>query len=82
VNVKCVVSDDYAGPYLLHQIIFCDELTPCLSQGLDDLECSLPKDYGCALAPKLTSAEVKLPRVACVDQIWRCCGHLRVGRPF
>ena len=49
MNVKRIIPDDCAGPYALHQIIFCDELTACLGQGLDDLECALPKDYGCAI---------------------------------
>jgi hypothetical protein len=30
-------------------MIFCDELAARLGQGLDDLECALPKDYGCAI---------------------------------
>jgi hypothetical protein len=49
VNVKRIIPDDGARPYPLHQIIFCNELTASLGQGLDDLECALPKDYGCAI---------------------------------
>jgi hypothetical protein len=75
VNVKRIFSDDGARPDTPHQIIFCDELTTREGQGLDDLECALPEDDRCAARPKLTPAEVYLPGVACIDQIWRCSGH-------
>ncbi len=45
MNVKSVVPNDGTRPYALHQIIFCDELTACLGQGLDDLEGALPEDH-------------------------------------
>jgi hypothetical protein len=49
VHVKRIVPDDSARPYALHQSIFCDELTVCLSQDLDDLECAVPEDHGYAV---------------------------------
>jgi hypothetical protein len=45
VNVKRIFPDDGARPYAPHQIVFCDELTASLGQGLDDLECAVPEDH-------------------------------------
>jgi hypothetical protein len=49
VNVKRILSDDCAGPNAPHEIVFCNQFTACLSQGLDDFEGALSKHYGCAV---------------------------------
>ena len=78
VNVERVVPDDGARPDAPHQIILGDELTPRPGQDLDDLERAVAEDAAAA-RPKLTSAEIDLPWLARVDQIWISSGILVSG---
>jgi hypothetical protein len=75
VNLKRIIPDDGAWPDALHQIIFGDKLTSRPDQDLDDLKRTVAEGYGRTARPKLTSAEIDLPWLARVDQIWNCSGH-------
>ena len=75
MNLKRIVPDDGAWPDALHQIIFGDELTARPDQDLDDLKRPVAEGYGRPARPKLTSAEIDLPWLAGVDQIWNYSGH-------